>query len=371
MRFLNRLLIWISAPLLLAAIACGVPGAPQPPSLQLPRAVENLSGERKGTRVVLTWTPPTQTTDRQNLRRSTVTRICRAVGEFPMANCHDVVKELPSSEITSQPTTGRAKPTVVYEDVLSPQVMGAQPYASYAVEVFNDRGRSAGLSNQVRIPLAPTLPAPTDLSAEVTPSGPVLHWTGSQRAQLSPAARQYEYRYRIYRRPAGQQGYVVVGEVPLDGPGYSIPDNSFEWEKTYDYKISALTAIPLTIGRTQTEVESDDSPIAHLFVHDTFPPDPPTGLQAVYSGVGQKPFIDLSWAPNTESDLAGYIVFRREAGQAPVALNSGNPAKAPAFRDSDVLPGRTYTYAVQAIDVRGNVSAKSEETSESVPGAER
>jgi len=39
----------------------------------------------------------------------------------------------------------------------------------------------------------------------------------------------------------------------------------------------------------------------------------------------------------------------------------------PAFRDTDVASGKTYTYSVSAVDVRGNESAPSEEASEAVP----
>jgi len=41
--------------------------------------------------------------------------------------------------------------------------------------------------------------------------------------------------------------------------------------------------------------------------------------------------------------------------------------KSPSFRDTQVQAGHTYTYSVSAIDLRNNESAKSEETSESVP----
>ncbi|HEX6880211.1 MAG TPA: hypothetical protein VF135_07595, partial [Terriglobales bacterium] len=106
MRIPRHYLLGMSVPLLIFGIACGTPGAPQPPSLRLPKPVDNLSGERKGTRVVLTWTQPTQTTDKQNIRRPVVTRICRAVDQFPMASCREVVKELTASEMTSLPSSG-------------------------------------------------------------------------------------------------------------------------------------------------------------------------------------------------------------------------------------------------------------------------
>jgi fibronectin type 3 domain-containing protein len=101
-------------------------------------------------------------------------------------------------------------------------------------------------------------------------------------------------------------------------------------------------------------------------VRDTFPPGVPTGVQAVASGVGQKPFIDLTWAPNMESDLAGYNVLRREEGAEPVKINS-ELVKSPAFRDDKVAPGHRYFYSVSAVDLRGNESAHSVETSERVP----
>jgi len=366
MRLPKHLLVWLCSSAACLSLACGTPGAPQPPSLLLPHPVENLSGERKGTRVVLSWTPPTQTTDKQNVRHVGVTRICRAIGEFPMAACREVVKELGPTEMTSQASAKGSKPKVVFEDVLAPQGMGPQRYAAYAIEVFNDHGRSAGLSNQVRIPLAPTLPPPTDLRVDITANGPVLRWTGQSRAQLGSLAQAYDFRYRIYRRLTGQPNYLVVGEVPLDGPQYVAPDTSFEWEKSYDYRITSVTQIPASGSRSAAEIEGDDSPTTKATVHDVFPPARPTGLQAVFSGVGQKPFIDLSWAPNTESDLAGYTVYRHEKDQQPVTLTK-EPTKAPAFRDDSVQAGHTYYYFVQAVDARGNISGSSQEANETVP----
>jgi fibronectin type 3 domain-containing protein len=93
-------------------------------------------------------------------------------------------------------------------------------------------------------------------------------------------------------------------------------------------------------------------------------------LQAAYSGEGQKPFIDLIWAPVTNADLAGYNVFRSESTGAEITtrvkLNS-ELVKSPSYRDSAVASGKTYTYSVSAVDVRGNESQRSEEASEPVP----
>lgn len=114
------------------------------------------------------------------------------------------------------------------------------------------------------------------------------------------------------------------------------------------------------------EIEGDDTPTVKVFAHDIFPPSAPGGLQAVFSGPGQQPFMDLNWAPVTQNDLAGYNVYRHEEGQPAVKINA-ELVKTPAFRDTNITGGKQYFYSVTAVDTPGNESAKSEEASEQVP----
>jgi fibronectin type 3 domain-containing protein len=106
---------------------------------------------------------------------------------------------------------------------------------------------------------------------------------------------------------------------------------------------------------------------------DIFPPAVPTGLAAVATtsenGAGNTPqyAIDLSWQPVTDTDLAGYVVYRREGDGGWQRISPTGPLVAPAFHDSQVQPGHSYRYAVSAIDQSGNESARSAETEESVP----
>ncbi len=109
-------------------------------------------------------------------------------------------------------------------------------------------------------------------------------------------------------------------------------------------------------------MEGDDSALVQLVTHDIFPPAVPSGLQAVFSSVGQKPFIDLTWAPNTESDLAGYIVYRR-TGSRPL-LRSPVQLKLRHGVTTMCIPDKKYYYTVSAVDVRGNQSAQSAPASE-------
>jgi hypothetical protein len=346
---------------LLAASGCAAPGAPQPPSLRLPVAADNLSVVRKGNRVTLIWSSPTETTDHQAMRWPTTTRICRVLNQFPVNACGEPVKEINSGELVSV-APGARRPVVSFEDVLPPASIAAQNQATYAIEVVNQRGRSAGLSNQVRVPLLPVASPPADFRAVLDAQGPLLEWSVPTIPAPSPGI---SYRLRIYRRAHGKTDFALAGEQPYRLGEDEARDRNFEWEQEYDYKITSVTGLAVP-GRPTVEVEGDDSQLVHLTVHDVFPPAVPTGLQAVFSSVGQKPFIDLTWAPDTEDDLAGYIVYRRTAA-SPFTAASTSLVKAPAWRDNDVHPGQKYYYTVAAIDVRGNQSAQSAPAEESVP----
>jgi hypothetical protein len=343
------------------AAGCAAPGAPQPPSLRLPVAVDNLSAVRKGNRVVLTWSPPGETTDHQAMRWPTTTRVCRVLNQFPTNVCGEVIKELKSAELASAQPEAR-RPVVSFEDVLPPSLIATQNQATYAVEVMNQRSHSAGLSNQVRVSLVPTPPPPRDFRVNLDAQGPLLEWNIAPGLAQSPGVSQ---RLRIYRRARGKTEFALAGEQPYRSGEDEARDSNFEWEQEYDYKIASV-AVLTAPNRPAVEVEGDDSELVHLVVHDVFPPAVPSGLQAVFSSVGQKPFIDLTWAPNTESDLAGYVVYRRTADSTFAAV-SMVLLKAPAWRDNDVHPGQKYYYTVEAVDLRGNKSAQSAPAEESVP----
>jgi hypothetical protein len=237
--------------------------------------------------------------------------------------------------------------------------------ATYAVEVLNREGRGAGLSNQVHVPLAPALPAPKDFSAQVSAQGVVLTWSGVPLSISLP--NLVRRSYRVYRRVEDGKQKILVGEQEAGrGMSQSVTDQSFEWEKTYYYHADTLTVITQA-GKQDVSIEGDETPEVKVFAHDVFPPAVPSGLQAVYSGLGQQLFIDLIWAPVTDADLNGYNIYRHEEGGAAVRVNL-EPVKVPAFRDLRVVAGRTYFYAVSAVDLRGNESGRSEEAGESVPG---
>jgi len=343
---------------------CGTPGAPQLPSLHLVQPPQDLTATRKGNHVRLDWTLPKKNTDRTLVQFKHLgdTLICRQVGTAPIANCNQVGAAAPPK--LRQPKKGEEQPTphMSYTDTLPEHLETESPtgFATFAVEIMNDRERSAGLSNQVLIPLAPTIAPPPNVTAEVGAEGVRISWSGGEIPQ-APAG--LTYRYRIERRPAGSGGYLTLNDVEPSPEG-SYLDQSFEWEKKYDYRITSVTNVNAN-GR-EGSVEGDDSAAAEIYTKDIYPPAQPTGLQAVFSSIGQKPFVDLTWAPDMETDLAGYNVFRRSYGGQWQKVNS-KAVPVPSFRDETVQPGTTYFYSVTAVDLRGNESPRSAETSERVP----
>jgi hypothetical protein len=356
--------------LCLLLASCAQTGPPLPPSLELPKPPTDLRASRKGNHVTLSWSEPTRTTDRQSVRYLGPTLVCRSL-EPEITTCGDFAAMLPAPSSVSAPPqksgsarSGLARPAAqTYTDTLPPAMQQQDPSVevTYAVEVLNRNARGAGLSNRVHVPAVATLPPPGDLAAELTGDGVVLTWTSPGEIQ-TPGI---QYRYRIYRRDESSGKDAIGGEVPLGerGPEH-FTDSTFEWEKIYLYRITAVSIVKR--ADSEVQVEGDDTPPVRVIAHDVFPPSVPTGLQAAYSGEGQKPFIDLIWAPVTNADLAGYNIYRRDGNGPAVKLNS-ELVKSPSYRDLAVASGKTYTYSVSAVDVRGNESQRSEETSESVP----
>ncbi len=365
--------------------ACAAPSPPQPPSLELPTPVTDLKAERKGNTVLLTWTLPQRTTDGEGIRFLGPTRICRSLSLGKLTDCGTPAAELTSSQLE----TTNAKPaanapqriTARYADPLPPSWTKNQPaaQATYAIESLNTSHRGAGLSNLETVPAASTQPPPTEFAAQLTAEGVVLTWSGPLLS-IPGTDNVPHYFYRVFRYTKDAPQPVFVGEL-LQGTQdkMRLVDTTFAWEKTYDYRINVTTRLttgpphacpgessPLPACKDAIDIPGEDSAPVTVVAHDTFPPNVPTALQAVFSGDGQKPFIDLIWNANTDADLAGYNVYRRNATGQPTKINA-DLVKAPAFRDTNVAPAQTYVYSITAVDARNNESPRSEEATEQDP----
>jgi fibronectin type 3 domain-containing protein len=150
-------------------------------------------------------------------------------------------------------------------------------------------------------------------------------------------------------------------------------DKTARFGDIYEYtaqRVERLT-VATKSGAQTLELPGEVSPPVRVDVLDTFPPAIPTGLVAV--AVAEEKAIDLSWQPDTDEDLAGYIVYRisvsGEASSSWQRVSGDQPIPTPAWRDPSVEPGHSYRYAVTAIDLTGHESKRSIETEESVPAS--
>lgn len=88
---------------------------------------------------------------------------------------------------------------------------------------------------------------------------------------------------------------------------------------------------------------------------DTTPPATPTGIFA--TALNQQALVD--WNPVTDSDLAGYWVYRSDTATGPFNRAHASLLPAPQFTDSGLINGQSYYYRVTAVDSSSNESAPS------------
>jgi fibronectin type 3 domain-containing protein len=95
---------------------------------------------------------------------------------------------------------------------------------------------------------------------------------------------------------------------------------------------------------------------------DTTPPSKVVGLSVTPAGTQ----INLSWTPNSESDINHYNVYRGTVAGFSVNTATDTPLAQPtsnAYADSGLSESSTYYYIVAAVDNTGNIGALSDEAS--------
>jgi hypothetical protein len=340
---------------------CGTPAAPQPPSLKLPDTVTDLAATRTGNQVTLTWTMPKRNTDKTPIKEGVTARICRRQGAGTCAIVGTDQSALPGKE---------AKYT---ETLPAAEASGDPMVATYFVELLNEKSRSAGLSNAAAVLIGKAPGVVDGLRAEVRKQGVVLTWTpDNEKAavrlerklltpQVGPQSKSQDKLLAPAPEAVNQSLLVDAGTEQ----GRAI-DKTVRFSETYEYR--ALRVLRVDVGGKTLELAGEVSAPTDVDVKDVFPPETPTGLAAVASAgaEGAGPSIDLNWEPNSEADLAGYVVYRREEGGAWEKASAGAPGIEPAFHDTKVQPGHTYHYAVSAVDKGGHESARSAEAEETV-----
>jgi hypothetical protein len=318
---------------------------------------------------------PKRDTDKVPLKGNVTVRICR--NESAAASCSAI------ATVQFAPETAGS-----FTDTLPPTLAeGAPRVLTYFIELDNRKGRTAGLSNGAQI-VAGEAPAAVDgLTAEMRRDGVLLRWMPAQH-ETAPVAVRLERK--LVSAPVRAPSQKKAAEGPLaprpepaernllvepathtdSSPGRAL-DSTIVFGETYEYRAQRVARVRVN-GETLELAGPLSSPV-RIDAVNVLPPTAPRGLAAVATAgaEGAGPAIDLNWQPNTETDLAGYVVYRREAGATEPSwrrISPAQPAVEPGFHDANVQPGHIYRYAVSAVDQQGHESARSAEAEETVPG---
>ncbi len=350
------LLVLLAALLL---IGCGAPAAPAPPSLNLPNPSENLSAARIGNSVHLAWTMTTRTTDRIVLKHPIPVQVCRAV---EAGAC------MPIATLAFAPGAAGQ-----YSDELPADLTrGLDRLLRYEVALCNHAGKSAGPSNAAYSAAGESPAVLTGLTAQMRRDGVLLSW--------QPIARPTPVLFRLERlqltaptepekprsplappTPAAAQTLQVETANGSD-PGHAIDASALSSQR-YRYVVERFVTRTLS-GKT-VEVQGTGSDPIEVATTDVFPPAVPQGLVAVSDSAAGA--IDLSWSPDSDSDLAAYHVYRRDVHQNNPSQRIASVGLETSYRDTTTQPEHTYAYSLSAVDQTGNESQHSAEVEETLP----
>jgi hypothetical protein len=398
----------------LAAIGCGKKGPPLAPFVRIPAGVEKITASRLGTEVYVTLTVPTTNIDTSlpiDIVRIDVYGYTGRVAPTPARwpELGTVVASIPvvpplvgadDRPLPQVPTDkgaiAGAAVTVVdpltAEDlvqgplpIVDPRFAALSPLADPAAPTvlkrfyiaigFSQRGRPGPSGAQTELILTGLPDPPTDLRAANEPTSLSLAWEPSGGLvgflldrPFPPEPLPYDVTQPVPAAPAidasvpaGPTTYNVYRELAPD-PFLLPPDARPAWSVPAP---AALNPSPLPVtsftdtpegGRPRCysvraqrgTVLSDASPPLCITPVDVFPPAAPVGLASVPSEGG----ISLIWEPNSELDFGGYLVLRREAGDATLRQVTERPIAEARYRDTDVKPGTRYIYSVAAVDTR-------------------
>lgn len=356
---------------------CAAPSEPTPRRAKVPQSVSDLSAEQTGDSIVLSFMLPRKTEDHRPLDGVLTVKIFR---QFE-----------PSSSARAAPSmTSEQRPyvTLPAEDVARLAKDGRLRFASPVKPeeefqraggkiIFMVRTQLAGHkesedSNLAVVALYPAPAIPQGLAAEISQTAVALQWNAVTQ-NTAGGALDSPPRYRIFRweqnsstQPASaavpnksEQAWNQLAEVPETSYG----DMTFEFGKTYSYKIQAVELYG------NVAVTSADSQPLEVTPKDTFPPAAPQGLVAVVvpASSSEPPYVALSWAVSPETDLAGYNVYRSEQGDEKGQRMNGQLLLTPTYRDAPVAAGHSYFYTVTAVDRAANESPGSIPATVSLP----
>jgi hypothetical protein len=305
----------------LVLAGCGYIGEPLPPLANVPPRVTDLAALQRGGRIIVQFTVPTKTTEghpippplRLDLRAGTA-------DQFEENQWAAGARQIPPAATAA----GVARYEIPAADWTGKEVI-------IGVRAVAGNGKQSGWSNFVVVPVVTPPEKPAGIAPVNVPQGVRLTWQGRGTD------------FRVFRK-VGDGEYAPVANVQT--PEWT--DTGTEYGKRYNYLVQSIVKVG-----DRKEAESELSDEASIVPRDIFPPAAPKGLQASSAPNS----IELNWERNTEEDLNGYRVYRAEGNGALEKI--AEVSVVPSYSDRKVEQGKTYRYAITAVDQAGNESPRS------------
>ena len=352
--------------LLFSLCSCGRKGPILPPIRRLPEKVKGLSARQIGEIIRLSWTNPDSNTDETPLSIGCEVEIWLYSAEKESVDAQstpsavdfgdhsDWLIDLARTAAESEKETESAGELPEEYDFLLEDDDALNKVYVFALRI-KDGKRYSGFASPVKIePEAVSLP-PANLRAEVTREQIQLKWD-APAANIDGSSPPAFEGYNIYRQDGGEEEWRLNSTLLLQN---SYEDKSFSFGSSYSYFVR--TVFP----SEESMNESGDSIPIPVDAEDIYPPGAPQGLIAI-PGSNQ---ISVSWDSNTEGDLAGYRIWRRENGEPEFKLMNFLLLQRNSFEDKKVVKGLFYEYTVTAVDSEGNESEKSGVASAELKGS--
>jgi hypothetical protein len=225
-----------------------------------------------------------------------------------------------------------------------------------AMRTADERGNWSAISNVVGFVTSAgdsVRPAPAAIAASATTASSVtLAWTATGDDSLAGLAHHYEIRWSASQIDAGN--FAAATQVSSGVPTPGTPGSAQSCTiGGLNRNVDLYFAIRVHDENGNASSLSNVLLVDHLL--DTAPPAAPGGLAAANEANG----VRVHWSANSEPDLAGYHVYRAPSQSGPFARIDGSTVTATEFVDASAPDSASLWYAVSALDVTGNESARS------------
>jgi hypothetical protein len=323
---------FLPAAAVLFLVGCGFVGDPLPPLANVPPRITDLAAVQRGSRIIVQFTVPASTTENHPIPPPVRLDLRGGPAEqFEETQWAASARQIPPSatvDACSSKTGEDACPAARYE---IPAADWTGKDVIFGVRVVAGNGKQSGWSNFVVVPVVAPPEKPGGISLTDVPQGVHLTWQ----------ARGTDFR--VFRKTEGGD-FAPMASVKT--PEWT--DTGTEFGKRYTYLVQSVVKVG-----DRKEAESDLSEEAVIIPRDTFPPAAPKGVQGSIAPNS----IELNWDRSPEEDLNGYRVYRAEGNGTMEKI--GDVSVVPSYSDRQAEHGKTYRYAISAVDQAGNESPKS------------